>query len=451
MKDTEAKRLRDEAGQLYEQAKTIMDEFKGKEMPQDKSDQVDRLLDDVETKTEAARKVEEKAGRADRLAQHERFFNEPSTRKEAFKSAGESAGGEIKVEWGGRQLTGDEIAELNAMSPHKSFIQGLNAEYRDAYVAYLKKGIQGLSGAQVKALSAGDPGAGGYLVQDTFLSQFVAKQREASSMRRIATVLPPVPSGSAIAASEESMLSDAEWTTEVGSGSEDLVKPFGGRKLTPKPLAKRIKVSNTLLRNPFFDVEAYVRDRMAYKHAIPEENAFINGNGVNQPLGLLDTANAKLPAYTTASSTSLYGDDVINWVYSLPQGYAARPTTRILCNRSFIRKIRTLASPKSGTNFTNYLWQPGLAGGMPNTILDIPYELSDKFPTGLTNDAWDANALVAVVGDFSYYWIADALQLSIQRLVELYAEANQTGFIGRKETDGMPVLAEAFYVLKIKA
>jgi len=85
-------------------------------------------------------------------------------------------------------------------------------------------------------------------------------------------------------------------------------------------------------------------------------------------------------------------------------------------------------------------------------ILDIPYALSDKFPTGLDgSDAFTASAVVAVVGDFSYFWIVDALQMSIQRLVELYAEANQTGFIGRKETDGMAVLAEAFMSLTIKA
>jgi HK97 family phage major capsid protein len=58
---------------------------------------------------------------------------------------------------------------------------------------------------------------------------------------------------------------------------------------------------------------------------------------------------------------------------------------------------------------------------------------------------------VATIGNFQYYWIVDSLNLSIQRVNELYLETDQTGFIGRKETDGMPVLAEAFIHLKIKA
>ena len=51
---------------------------------------------------------------------------------------------------------------------------------------------------------------------------------------------------------------------------------------------------------------------------------------------------------------------------------------------------------------------------------------------------------VGIVGDFSKYYIADALDMQLQRLTELYAESNKIGLIGRMETDGMPVLEEAF-------
>jgi HK97 family phage major capsid protein len=55
---------------------------------------------------------------------------------------------------------------------------------------------------------------------------------------------------------------------------------------------------------------------------------------------------------------------------------------------------------------------------------------------------------VGMLGDFSYYWIADADTFAVQRLMELYALTNQVGLIGRLETDGMPVLEEAFARLK---
>jgi HK97 family phage major capsid protein len=443
------KKLYAEANILHTQAKAILDEFKGKEMPAEKSQEVDGLLDEVEAKTSQAKKLEEQAGRDSRAAEQEKFLNEPATRK-AFFTEGQGQGGEAKVMWNGRTLDADELAQMESIAPFKAFSSARNPEYAKALRKYQRYGVQGLNNDDTKALSVGDPQSGGYLQQDTYVNQLIVKQRDVSAMRRISTVLPPVPSGSAIAPAEDSFLSDAAWTTEVGTGSDDTVRPFGQRKLTPHPLAKRVKVSNTLLRNPFFDVEAWVRDRMAYKFAVPEEDSFVNGDGAQKPVGILNTTG--LPVFTTATALLVFGDDVINWIYKLPQSYAGRPSTRILANRSFIRKVRTIAKKDTATAFTNYIWQPGLQAGTPNTILDIPYELSDRFPTGLDgSDAFTANSVVAVVGDFSYYWIVDALQMSIQRLVELYAEANQTGFIGRKETDGMAVLSEAFYALRIKA
>jgi len=411
------KRLYEEAAQLYEQAKAIMAEYDGKDMPQEKANQVDALLDQVEAKTEEAKRLE-------RMADNDKHLNDPVTQKKFFQT----------------QAQGQDGSDGDDGQPTRA----------KAFAKFLRYGEKGLTAEEFKALVAGEDPAGGYLVEETFLAELVAKEREASAMRRICRVLPPVPSGSVIVPTEDSEFTDAEWTAEVATGSADTVEPFGQRNLTPHALAKRVLVSNTLLRRASFDVEAWVRERMAYRFAVPEENGFINGDGNGKPLGILNTPN--LPTYTTATSNQVYGNDIINWVYSLPAAYAAHPSCRILCNRAFIRKVRALHTMENAVEADNYIWQPGLAQGEPNRILDIEYELSDRFDDGLdANDAWEDDAVVAVIGAWDYYWIVDALGMTIQRLVELYAETNQTGFIGRKETDGMAVLAEAFYALKVKA
>ena len=56
---------------------------------------------------------------------------------------------------------------------------------------------------------------------------------------------------------------------------------------------------------------------------------------------------------------------------------------------------------------------------------------------------------VGVLGDFSFYWIAEALDMTVQTLEELYARTNQIGYIGRREIDGQPVLEEAFVRIKV--
>ena len=428
--------LYEEAGQLHARAKSILAEYEGKELPPDKAQEVDTLLDQVEAKTAEAKRLA-------RLNAHEEDLASPAESPAFFKEGGQQ---EFKIKWNGRELTQDEVKELMAEANFKAFADtgdGLYQAYARAFRGFLRKGDRKLPANEFKDLSVGYSAAGGYLVQDNFLNTLIVKQREVSAMRRIANVLPPVPSGAVIVPAEDSIFSDAEWTTEAATGSVDTVQPFGQRRLQPHPLGKVVKVSNTLLRVPTFDVEAYVRDRLAYKFAVPEENAFINGDGTGKPLGILKTPG--LPTYTTAASNTLSADDVINWVYSLPSAYA--PNARILCNRAFIRKVRTLKDTQG-----NYVWQPGLSAGMPNTILDVPYEVSDRFDDGLdSSDVFEDNAIVAVVGDFSYYWIVDALGMTIQRLDETYALTNQTGFVGRKECDGAAVLAEAFYALKIKA
>ena len=296
-----------------------------------------------------------------------------------------------------------------------------------------------------KALATAPGAAGGYLVGDTYSGLFVEFLGDVVAMRDISNVLPPIPGGSHITPTQDTDMTDATWTSEILTGSEDTVLPFGGRVITPHPLAKRIKVSKTLLRaSNLFGVENWILQGMARKFAEPEEAGFISGTGTNQPLGLLIASG--ISSTSTAASTTLAGDDVIDWIYALGTMYANQPSARILCNKTFIREIRKL---KTGAG--NYLWLPGLAENVPNTILDVPYTLSDKYPTGRSGGAWVGNALVATYGAFDMYWIVDSLSFEIQRVEELYAETNQTGFIGRKETDGMPVDDLAFEHLKITA
>lgn len=107
-------------------------------------------------------------------------------------------------------------------------------------------------------------------------------------------------------------------------------------------------------------------------------------------------------------------------------------------HRECLREIRKLKYA-DGT----YIWSPGLErGGEPN-ILGRPYVESEFAPNTFSNGNY-----AAVFGDFSYYWIVDALDVQFQVLNELYAVTNQIGYIGRKEMDAQPVMGEAFVRLK---
>ena len=80
-----------------------------------------------------------------------------------------------------------------------------------------------------------------------------------------------------------------------------------------------------------------------------------------------------------------------------------------------------------------------MRAGEPDRLLNVPIFMSEFAPNTFTTGQF-----VGIIGDFRFYWIADAFDMEIQSLLELYARTNQTGFIARLKTDGMPQIEEAF-------
>ena len=123
--------------------------------------------------------------------------------------------------------------------------------------------------------------------------------------------------------------------------------------------------------------------------------------------------------------------------YALKAQY--RKNARWIFHRDAIKMIRKL---KDGEG--SYIWRQGISADKPDTILDQPFDESEY-----QNNTFSGSGLVGILGDFSYYWIVDALNFEIQVAIERYAETNQNGYFGRGETDGMVVLADAFRRVKL--
>lgn len=287
-----------------------------------------------------------------------------------------------------------------------------------------------------RALQASDDPAGGYLSPDFFVARLIQGLDDAVFIRKYATVI-PVPYGTSIQAPAlDNDLGDPTWTTELGTGDEDTTMSFGARELHPHPLARRIKVSNTLLRQARLNPEDVVRQRFEIKFAQIEENGFLNGSGSGQPLGLFTASDDGIPTSRDVSTgnadTSIQADGLLNAVGALKAQYLGN--ARWIFHRDAVKQIRKL---KDGDG--QYIWSPGLIASQPDQLLGLPVHQSEYAPNTFTTGQY-----VGLVGDLTFLWIADCLNMQIQVLRELYAEDNQTGYIGRLECDAMPVLAEAF-------
>ena len=314
-------------------------------------------------------------------------------------------------------------------------------EYRTAFSKMMRSGVTGLNGEEVRSLSAGISTEGGYLVlPQQMVDTLIKAVDNAVLIRQMATVY-RVPTAASLGAPVLTTdVSDADWTSELATGSEDSSMAFGKRELTPRPLAKRIKESGKLLRQ-VPSVEALVNSRLAYKFGVAQEKAFMLGNGANQPLGVF-TASAMgistgRDVSTGNTATAFTLDGLLNAKYSCKAQYMT--TASWIFHRD---AVSMLAKLKDGDG--QYLWQASKVQAEPDRLLGRPVLMSEYAPNTFT-----AGLYVGIFGDFRNYWIADALDVQLQRLTELYAESNQIGFIGRMETDGMPVLEEAFARVKL--
>lgn len=411
---TKLKQLRDQRGKLVADARAILDkaEAEKRALTAEEDANYKKAFADQD---ELRGKIE----REEQLAEAERTAAE-QTLRDKDKSKGEQRG---------------EREPGERTSPRAT------DEYRAAFRKFLHGGRAACTEAENRALQADNDVSGGYTVApEQMVDQLVKFVDNLVFIRQRATKFRLAGSASMGAPALDADPADADWTSELATGNEDSTMAFGKRELHTRPLAKRIKISNKLLNlNP--SIESFVRDRLAYKFAVSQEKAFMTGTGANQPLGIF-TASAQ--GITTArdvstgnTTTSPTFDGLISAKFGLKGAYWGKADW--LFHRDVLAVVAKL---KDGDG--QYLWRQSVREGEPDTILARPVMMSEYAPNTLTTGLY-----VGILGDFSNYWIADALDMQVQRLVELYAETNQVGFIGRLETDGMPVLAEAFTRVKL--
>jgi HK97 family phage major capsid protein/HK97 family phage prohead protease len=200
--------------------------------------------------------------------------------------------------------------------------------------------------------------------------------------------------------------------------------------------SKLSKVSRALAYSSTFDVwrEVLLVD-FANAFAEAENQYFTAGTGTGQPQGV-KTATV---GATTASTTTINGDNIIDWVYSLDYKY--RPGSVIMLHPSVIPTIRKL---KDSTN--QYLWQPGLAEGQPDRLLGYPV-----FENSYLDQMGATNRKIGVIFNPAYYRIGELPEIPVQVLNELYSKQDAVGYIAHRYMDGHIMQADAFRVLSTPA
>lgn len=307
-----------------------------------------------------------------------------------------------------------------------------SAEYRRSFWNVMRSKMPGHE--ILNSLQVGTDSEGGYLVPDEYERTLVEALEEQNIFRSLAHVIQTSSGDRKIPV--VATKGTASWVDEEGAIPES-DDAFSQVSIGAYKLGTMIKVSEELINDSVFDLEAYIAREFARRIGNKEEEAFFTGDGSGKPLGVLAENGGAEVGVTAASATAITADELIDLFYSLKAPY--RKNAVWLLNDSTIKAIRKLKD-----NNQQYLWQPGLTAGAPDTLLGRPVRTSAFMP------ALAAGSKSVLFGDLSYYWVADRQGRSFRRLGELFAPTGQVGFLATQRVDGKLILPEAVKVLQQK-
>lgn len=229
---------------------------------------------------------------------------------------------------------------------------------------------------------------------------------------------------------------------ENGQKTETTGLAYGLEELNAPEMYALIDISNQMLEDTAFDMEAEIREEASEQFAVKEGAEFVSGTGVGECEGILVNAGVQENVSGTAA-TIADADGQANGLlalkHSLKSAYAAN--AKWVMNRTTIGSVRKLKTADK-----NYLWMPGIQNGAPNTIDGDPYV---EFPD-MPNEG--AGLYPIAYGDFRRgYTLVDRIAMEMLRDPYTQATSGNIRFIFRRRVGGKVTLAEAFRKLKCAA
>jgi HK97 family phage major capsid protein len=343
----------------------------------------DQRLAQIERKTSADVLLDEKVNRIDRAltrAQASLDRMSLSDKRPGVVSDGGVVSDEVKAAWAGFMRRGDEAA---------------------------------LSQVEAKSLSVAVSSDGGHVAPPEVMATIDRRLLASSPMRKIASVRQTMSSSfkKPIATTAPAV----GWVAETGTRTETATPSIDLLSFPMGELYAMAAATQTLLDDALLDIDQWLAGEIAESFANAEGIAFINGDGVNKPKGLL---NYTIAAEGTATwgqlgyiATGVAGafaatnpiDKLVDLTYA--------PKTPYRANASFLMNRRTVGQVRKFKDSTGqYIWQPSLVAGQPATLLGFPmYECEDMPDVG-------ANTHGIAFGDFNKgYLIVDRADVRVLR------------------------------------
>lgn len=257
-------------------------------------------------------------------------------------------------------------------------------EHKSAFDAYIRGGDSaGLRALEVKAMSAGTPADGGYLVPADVESEIGKRLAAISPIRAIASVREI--SGNVYTKPFMTAGPATGWVGETASRPQTNSPTLDELEFPAMELYAMPAATGTLLEDAAVNIDEWIAAEVEQVFAAQEGTAFVTGDGTNKPTGFLsyDTvANASwtwgklgfvLSGGDGAFASSNPSDKLVDLIYAVNAGYRQNGT--FVMNRKTQSAIRKFKDTAGG-----YLWQPPAQASGRASLMTFPVVEAEDMP-----------------------------------------------------------------------
>lgn len=308
---------------------------------------------------------------------------------------------------------------------------------------FFQKGI--LPGAETKELSVTNDGQG-VTVRSEWSDRIVSLVRETSPVRSVASNMQTSSNALEVLVDRGEVGSD--WISELSERTKTAATFMERHKIEVDEHYALVEATLQMLDDSNLNVEQWLQGKIGQRFTRQENTAFMLGDGIGKPRGLLTYPTVKESLFTWGADPDTYeigatftgdagdlttADPLFDLVDSLKAAYLENAAW--MMTRAFRNKVRKLRDSQG-----RFLFETSLAVGVPDTLLGYPVVLAEDMP------ALAVDEIGALFGDFQQcYACVDRSGIDVIR--DPYSAPGRVRWYARKRLGGAVVNPEAYKAL----
>ena len=329
----------------------------------------------------------------------------------------------------------EQMSRLETIVSRPDFGKGSPVEsiQKKVFDKWLRQGKDSLSPDEVKVLTVSNDNTAGYLAPPEYVRELIKGIIEYSPIRSIARIRRTT--HRRIQMPKRTGTFAAQWVAESGTRSETTGYAVGLEEIPAHELYALVDISEQEVEDSVFNLEAEMNGEFVEQFAKAEGNAFVSGNSVGRPQGILSNSSV---GNTAGPDDAIDANSLIAVAHTVKAEYARNGT--FVMNRSTLAALRKL---QDGAG--QYVFQPGLYQmGVGSSVLGHPIVEATDMP-----DIGDGTKPI-IFGDFRRgYLIVDRTSLSIMRDPFTQATSGNVRYIARRRVGGQVILPEALATITV--